>query len=101
SVVPRALPSFPTRRSSDLDDGDLFAGVDHGRKIADDRRVIRLGQAFDGGRQAMHDLVLFEPYVRVLARGWLDDDLFGLDAVDLRSEEHTSELQSRENLVCR
>src|SRR5690606_39858779 len=25
----------------------------------------------------------------------------GVDATDLRSEEHTSELQSRENLVCR
>src|SRR5690606_41845169 len=33
----------------------------------------------------------------VLADGELDE----ADAVALRSEEHTSELQSRENLVCR
>src|SRR2546430_5037044 len=41
----------------------------------------------------------YEPHVRVL-----DDRLAGGDAVagdDVRSEEHTSELQSQSNLVCR
>src|SRR6266511_4772187 len=35
---------------------------------------------------------------RVSARLWDDDDISNLS---VRSEEHTSELQSRENLVCR
>ncbi|CUJ08852.1 Uncharacterised protein [Achromobacter aegrifaciens] len=65
------------------DDGDLFAGVDHGRELADDGRVVGLGQVFDGDRQAVHDLVLLEADVRVLARRGLDHDLVGLDAVDL------------------
>src|SRR5690606_30560364 len=32
---------------------------------------------------------------------WLIENLFSVGVIVLRSEEHTSELQSRENLVCR
>src|SRR5690606_41492749 len=75
----RALHSFPTRRSSDL------AGV--GSSVG----------------------LLVAPLALDLARTWYT----GLDGIDgaliqrlyrvraKRSEEHTSELQSRENLVCR
>src|SRR5690606_41786114 len=59
---PPALPSFPTRRSSDLERIlDLLVHSHEGRRIF---------------------LLLF-------------------DRRTVRSEEHTSELQSRENLVCR
>src|SRR5262249_61881648 len=77
----RDLPSFPTRRSS-----DLFAADDH-------RAFNRHGEEFDVG----------ETFSGV-------DFETGLDAVEAlralvpdgaRSEEHTSELQSLTNLVCR
>src|SRR5699024_12699395 len=74
-----SLPSFPTRRSSDLiflGQGLLVDGVDDGLQVI-------------AGRSG-------------------DDDLLGASidvshALDLagRSEEHTSELQSRFDLVCR
>src|SRR5690606_42053057 len=82
------LPSFPTRRSSDLSDvlaGSAAekAGIERGDVI---REVdgVRINQSSDLppmiGAKA--------PGSRVKVTVW-------------RSEEHTSELQSRENLVCR
>src|SRR5690606_41651671 len=91
SRAPRALPSFPTRRSSDLD-AQRQATRDAGRLAG--LEVMRL---------------LAEPTAAALAYG-LDRGSRGVFAVfDLgggtfdvsRSEEHMSELQSRENLVCR
>src|SRR5690606_40162940 len=88
SAVRVALPLFPTRRSSDL---DFSAGSGHRtRRYQLDRGSHRRQQ-------------------RRLARGQLEQtgEARGfhpsLHAVELRlrSEEHTSELQSRENLVCR
>src|SRR5690606_40449485 len=81
----RDLHSFPTRRSSDL--GDLAGG----------------------GGVALGSLVL---PLQVVANGVTGFFQRGTDAIThrvqcragrsrLRSEEHTSELQSRENLVCR
>src|SRR5690606_40454698 len=76
-ATPRALPSFPTRRSSDL----LFIAV------------IFFWSAFE---QAGSTLNLF-------AERSTRNEAFGIafPASWFRSEEHTSELQSRENLVCR
>src|SRR5690606_41828242 len=78
---------FPTRRSSDLDDA---AGID----LVD---TASLGEQVDGpggGADVVVD--------RQVAGRDFDDDCTGRgDDVGLRSEEHTSELQSRENLVCR
>src|SRR5690606_41560471 len=78
----RALHSFPTRRSSDLAAGGavLFAaaagaerhGADRLGHVPDQRAARAAGGA--GGHRC---------------------------ADRARSEEHTSELQSRENLVCR
>src|SRR5690606_40930142 len=65
------IHSFPTRRSSDLGRVDI---VD-----ADDREVVGDAQDPHGG----------------------GDEAGGDQFVVARSEEHTSELQSRENLVCR
>src|SRR5690606_41864541 len=77
----RDLHSFPTRRSSDLAGRAGAAGGRRTRLV--DRQALRQrrdepGRAVAGG-----------------ARGAGDRD------EPPRSEEHTSELQSRENLVCR
>src|SRR5690606_41839207 len=53
---------------------------------------LRLGQAV-----AVHDHLV----ARLEFRIGRDDDGAGIDLAGPRSEEHTSELQSRENLVCR
>src|SRR5690606_41663642 len=90
-------PSFPTRRSSDLVNvlaaaealGDIVSSefdVHPSRERAD------LPVRFEEAEQLIHDVV--EPPCLV--------SRCGRDAVAVhRSEEHTSELQSRENLVCR
>src|SRR5690606_41207018 len=76
--------SFPTRRSSDLrfqPDGPFEP------PMAEQLRIVRgddEGRPVHGGREAA------------------DGSGPGKDEVDgVRSEEHTSELQSRENVVCR
>src|SRR5699024_12825554 len=76
SRVPPDLPSFPTRRSSDLVAGGFgFAAVAAGRR----------------------------PCGRVVAGvlGPVDAAGGGRRRPGVRSEEHTSELQSRFDLVCR
>src|SRR5690606_41655647 len=77
----RALHSFPTRRSSDLGEGQARA-----RQDVPDR--LRAGPA--RARRGAEERLRESPPVRQVARGAAH-----------RSEEHTSELQSRENLVCR
>src|SRR5690606_40883264 len=78
---PRDPHSFPTRRSSDL------ALVEHVRSRGG--RVIAVGTT---SVRALETSVDGSGRVRASA-GWTDHVV--------RSEEHTSELQSRENLVCR
>src|SRR5690606_41001260 len=89
----RALPSFPTRRSSDLP-----------------HPVLDLGTAWIGGRGRHRVVLLFLPRSRPRNADaprprhqpggrHRPDDRPGAPAA--RSEEHTSELQSREKLVCR
>src|SRR5690606_42153671 len=77
SGPPRHLHSFPTRRSSDL-----------GRA---GERQISLLERVDSGR------IDGLPVVRVAETA---ESVEILES-ETRSEEHTSELQSRENLVCR
>src|SRR5690606_41839163 len=94
----RDLPSFPTRRSSDL-----------GQRIEDtiNRHLVPMF-----GDPSL--CVAFDPWVddedvestRLVVEMWNADMLTKNEARveagwDARSEEHTSELQSRENLVCR
>src|SRR5690606_41689965 len=75
----RDLHSFPTRRSSDLGgEGHLELVPQHGHRV--DATLL------DRGRGHLVELDL--------------QAAFRCEAVE-RSEEHTSELQSRENLVCR
>src|SRR5690606_40520452 len=97
----RLLPAFPTRRSSDL---DVVAGAwvlnDEGRLYVGTRpeTVAARSPAFPASLQA----VLADadpssgPTVLITDR----DTLLSVQPLENRSEEHTSELQSRENLVC-
>src|SRR5690606_41566583 len=86
----RALHSFPTRRSSDL--GRVRSGT-HARLRGARRRLhdrIAAATSRSSGRP-----VAASPHLQELRYP-------GRAAhVGVRSEEHTSELQSRENLVCR
>src|SRR5690606_41757640 len=85
----RELHSFPTRRSSDLGNDDVEAAAELGRRAlggaAHGLSVAHIGH----DRQRTHALCPYQA-----------NSLFEILAAR-RSEEHTSELQSRENLVCR
>src|SRR5207302_9958303 len=96
---PRYLHSFPTRRSSDLD-----AIL---RKVlpANDQRIGAILEFMSGLREGATELRRSEHAAS------LNECVSRLEEMNLaefvevdfriRSEEHTSELQSRENLVCR
>src|SRR5690606_41974902 len=73
---------FPTRRSSDLTAADVRAGVEVRAALAHEDLARVDGLA----AEALHAEALCVGVTTVAGR---------------RSEEHTSELQSRENLVCR
>src|SRR5690606_41353929 len=90
SRYPRDLHSFPTRRSSDLFiQGDGFAV-----------HILSAGQQELSGKFARSGSDKFAGLD--VGRGRGDIPLLdGCTARFERSEEHTSELQSRENLVCR
>src|SRR5262249_57595675 len=91
--APRALPSFPTRRSSDLDYQRL--------RNAGRQPYLLIGPWFHG------EFASWGPTTRD-SLAWLNAQVKG-DTRSLReqpvrlfrSEEHTSELQSLTNLVCR
>src|SRR5690606_41794980 len=96
SAPPLPLPSFPTRRSSDL--GYIQSQKDMPRCVL--HAVLRIHQCHD----AISSARLF---VQGLWQQWIVGKqvviqvIFVLVGFLYRSEEHTSELQSRENLVCR
>src|SRR5690606_39313766 len=85
----RALPSFPTRRSSDLP--PHHRGHDHAER---DQRPVQPVEDRRAEQQQRKKWQQAQPSAarEVIAREQADCH---------RSEEHTSELQSRENLVCR
>src|SRR5690606_40782426 len=92
SGATQSLRSFPTRRSSDLAADDFVSTF---------TRWVRGVSGVAAGMQ----LALSPPFVllTVLIGGSILITGGSMPAADLlpRSEEHTSELQSRENLVCR
>src|SRR5699024_12272316 len=93
SVSARYLPSFPTRRSSDL----WFGGASLHRRVRS--RIVQYGSG-------IHPLTLPDfASLRSLSTDMRDAgrDFSELELVGevTRSEEHTSELQSRFDLVCR
>src|SRR5438270_13019905 len=81
----RHLPSFPTRRSSDLPktSGELLQAYDSLRTIN--------GLLTSGG---------LAPIISFIIAGLYAASLVAILPA-ARSEEHTSELQSQSNLVCR
>src|SRR5205807_7975200 len=92
SSYPRHLHSFPTRRSSDLIDR-LEAAQASGRAqpVAEAaEELTRRGHVLEIGSPAAAD-----------ERGLGERGVRSEAAEDGRSEEHTSELQSPCNLVCR
>src|SRR5690606_40775534 len=94
SDAPRDLHSFPTRRSSDLP-GSLRRGPVSGSLVLDRQYRFRIEA------RVQHPDAVAEPGrpgPGGAAPG--DHDPDRLSGADRRSEEHTSELQSREKLVC-
>src|SRR5690606_41957313 len=97
----RSLRSSPTRRSADLErsiHADLGLALARQAMLArDDLRVVVMSATMDAAPVAA--FLGGCPIVEAPGR------MFTLDVsyrpgVAVRSEEHTSELQSRENLVC-
>src|SRR5690606_41983346 len=96
---PSTLHALPTRRSSDLGDGTAcMIQTSQGR--LQDRRPLSI---IDIGSNSIR-LVVYEGVARSPTVLFNEKMLAGLGRGIVstgRSEEHTSELQSRENLVCR
>src|SRR5690606_41371504 len=91
-AAPPGLPSFPTRRSSDLlEDAGAPPRLVPGHR-APASGIVLAPQAH---------LVAVVDHRRTLAREQQAEGEHGRRLILTRSEEHTSELQSRENLVCR
>src|SRR5947209_872217 len=122
TVIPRTVNPAPCGRSLDSTPGNLHQAPERCQELRqkllrvlnDDalENVRRLFRGIDGGLEALVDVLPADDHHRVDAaveQGGhrLSDDAiaFVLQAVDLdrvmRSEEHTSELQSRQYLVCR
>src|SRR5690606_41210379 len=98
---PRHLSSFPTRRSSDLRMFGvpiLVLRVREGGHFIGNSLLMLLERRFLGVRERSPDLLDLGAKLLHRLRLVGDADLRHVDAVGLRSEEHTSELQSRENL---
>src|SRR5690606_39920994 len=98
--VPCALLSFPTRRSSDL--VLIFKGrFNHPDSMQLPALALRV-------HVMLHELFVLLAIEVELVRVVGNVHFFSADKLKIesvlharRSEEHTSELQSRENLVCR
>src|SRR5205085_7842937 len=87
---PLYIHSFPTRRSSDLYlsapvNNQLYNGITIAISEEKAELTLKVEEKFFHAANAIHGSVYFK---------MLDDER-------IRSEEHTSELQSQSNLVCR
>src|SRR5699024_12794369 len=92
SGYPRHLHSFPTRRSSDLMNGASAVALATGN----DTRALEAGAHAYAARNGQYtSLTHWETDADGHLTGVLEMP------VPMRSEEHTSELQSRFDIVCR
>src|SRR5690606_41228515 len=96
----RVLPFFPTRRSSDL------FGPEVKRRIMIGTYALSSGyyDAYYGQAQKVRTLIARDfaaAFAQVDALISPTTPFVAFRFGERRSEEHTSELQSRENLVCR
>src|SRR5688572_31398135 len=87
SGAPRDLHSFPTRRSSDLVSLEGMEGRKPGQLSGGQRQRVALARAI----VCRPRVLLLDEHPRPADNG----------PRQRRSEEHTSELQSQSNLVCR
>src|SRR5690606_40514885 len=93
-AAPPYLHSFPTRRSSDL--------MLHAKYPLKESKFYTFYQDINGGFKSRNALRQNHNTEADYAWVYFNYHLDKLPASQkLRSEEHTSELQSRENLVCR
>src|SRR5690606_40633415 len=88
----RDLHSFPTRRSSDLVVG-VTGSLSHAADLS--------GHTVGNSLACSVVLGAVDTQARGQTLNCSAQGVLRLGQVILRSEEHTSELQSRENLVCR
>src|SRR5690606_41780728 len=94
----RDLHSFPTRRSSDLYDSNGFGGI----IISRNREIYFGGIAVGIHHSKGSNTKTFSFCQSDVFMGNVNNKQSSRCTTHLgRSEEHTSELQSRENLVCR
>src|SRR5690606_41429463 len=92
SRAPRVLYSFPTRRSSDL----VALGIAAATRAGHTPHT--RPSSTDTARAAMNGSQVTRTVNAPVAASTM---LTSTPTMTPRSEEHTSELQSRENLVCR
>src|SRR5690606_39559291 len=97
SVYHRDLHSFPTRRSSDLQEALDEPGSLAGHHDADQYNDERAEQL----ETVVHQVADDETVNLLQAGQFSFHQRASSSRPSARSEEHTSELQSRENLVCR
>src|SRR5690606_40681492 len=99
-VVHRDLYSFPTRRSSDLialTSTAVFAPVE-GTEV---ESLLVYNTATAGNVTPGFYYWFNNKWERIVNQTQLEEAISDITDLQGRSEEHTSELQSRENLVCR
>src|SRR5206468_9272553 len=97
----RSTHSFPTRRSSDLVNEGFETIVAGGGDGTINEVLNGIGDApggFDKSRLGVLPLGTVNVFAREMA---IPPELEKAWPIILRSEEHTSELQSRSDLVCR
>src|SRR5690606_42066611 len=87
----RYLHSVPTRRSSDLGKKFITPDSDEFSDLLYDSTIARMEAT---GKYTAEQLSSFYKFQIVPDKDYIH-------RIQMRSEEHTSELQSRENLVCR
>src|SRR5690606_41659262 len=87
----RNLPSIPTRRSSDLTKSVMVCS----KSIYDHAEIFDAGNC-DSATIYLPMASMYRP-----SRDSISAQACEVSLLPTRSEEHTSELQSRENLVCR
>src|SRR5207253_9438825 len=93
------LPSFPTRRSSDLATSTRICNR-HAAGSSHRANFPRHDASSEARANELRPLGSNFSPLRSVARTRLHDPVFTPDRLT-RSEEHTSELQSRGHLVCR
>src|SRR5699024_12452713 len=94
----RHLPSFPTRRSSDL----FIPGLVYGRVTKEIRSDKDVANMMSATMASMGTFIVLSFTAGQFVAFFAESNMgLILGVYGARSEEHTSELQSRFDLVCR